>query len=1141
MSMIVVLVYLSGADQGWLLICLAGASHANAQPPKQAAIDGGDNPFGLPFWFNSPEHHRCFSRTDFAPPSSGSVKRNSSALTMPMARVDLQEMKAVTEISKVGTLEDTCELGMGVCQSPCKLDFGTIYNSQVNDVKSSNVIVTVADSLSDDAVNDEDVIARELRGSSKVNIKLDQFGECSDPNEILDSVNVEASKQDSSCSPKWHAEFENQTTESDDHEKLEAANEEVNEQDLKYSPILNTVVDGQAKESDRENEKLDAVNWAFNEHGLSGSPKSNTEVENQVVESEDEDEKLDATNGEVGEKEDLSGSPKSSTEVEDEAAESNNHAEKLDAVTGDVSEQDSSGSLESDIEGEGQVAGFTDQDKNLDAANGKASEHLNTEDFPPLVKSSSLEDGHGFHISSVNLDRKTRSWMEVVTLPPACVDLKVKSRVNKPSAVSSSRKINGNVSTPCEEEVPNTFDVKNDFASSTEDAEDVTDLVVDAGSGKEKSYLEESEGTGNCNSLQISIGSLESSSADVISYEEANVKAVPKPFNFLIRIPRMDDRTLQEQISLAQKEVDDKTKLRDAIQFEILEERANSHIHRAAYESAKDEVRSAKRLVSSKRTEIDSLLTVISKAKNALSVEDINVQIHKMEHAIQHETLSLKEEKQFIREMKQLKQLREQLPANLGSQDEIKQALEQRHEAEVRLKILRKELDILKGNVIRAEAAALEAEKKCDVEHKKVKELQTKSRAANDVRQAAYVQLLNLRKKLKAKNDYFFQYKDAAAAANRYAFNRNKKALHDLCTNQVEKYMELWNTSDKFRQDYVKFNEKSTVRRFGTLDGRSLGPQEKPHLLPSYSHEIVGKMISTPAKANLVSQVPTPELKQKTTVRNVASDDKFPKETTEKGYQMNKKATEHAGNKQLIIQEEPKKLREEAVLSEKAKEILRREESEAKMKEQRRVEEIAKAEEAREKKKRQAEKVQMRAEFKALKEAEEKEKKRLRRLEKKERKRAKKNDAPDDIDNCEATANSEVGLESRKETGNKEETSVVAKKIQAPVIPPPLRNRNKKMYRQWMWTFLVVIAVYILFCLGNSDVFTRITADWQILHYPLRREFSGGPYSTELREAEVGLIGGAWRVGRRREIGGWRFGSQRSGAAESSGSSIIRA
>lgn len=58
-----------------------------------------------------------------------------------------------------------------------------------------------------------------------------------------------------------------------------------------------------------------------------------------------------------------------------------------------------------------------------------------------------------------------------------------------------------------------------------------------------------------------------------------------------------------------------------------------------------------------------------------------------MEHMIQHETLPLKEEKQLIREIKQLKQLREQLSSNMGSQDEIKQAIEQRGEVEERLKV----------------------------------------------------------------------------------------------------------------------------------------------------------------------------------------------------------------------------------------------------------------------------------------------------------------------------------------------------------------------------------------------------------------------------------------------------------------------
>lgn len=54
---------------------------------------------------------------------------------------------------------------------------------------------------------------------------------------------------------------------------------------------------------------------------------------------------------------------------------------------------------------------------------------------------------------------------------------------------------------------------------------------------------------------------------------------------------------------------------------------------------------------------------------------------------IQHETLTLKEEKQLIHEIKQVKQHRDKLSHSIGSQDEIQQALDQREEAEERLKV----------------------------------------------------------------------------------------------------------------------------------------------------------------------------------------------------------------------------------------------------------------------------------------------------------------------------------------------------------------------------------------------------------------------------------------------------------------------
>lgn len=58
-----------------------------------------------------------------------------------------------------------------------------------------------------------------------------------------------------------------------------------------------------------------------------------------------------------------------------------------------------------------------------------------------------------------------------------------------------------------------------------------------------------------------------------------------------------------------------------------------------------------------------------------------------MEHMIQHETLPLREEKHLIREIKQSKQLREQLSLSIGKQDEIQQALDQKYKIEEQLKV----------------------------------------------------------------------------------------------------------------------------------------------------------------------------------------------------------------------------------------------------------------------------------------------------------------------------------------------------------------------------------------------------------------------------------------------------------------------
>ncbi|KAL8514466.1 hypothetical protein ACS0TY_013542 [Phlomoides rotata] len=649
------------------------------------------------------------------------------------------------------------------------------------------------------------------------------------------------------------------------------------------------------------------------------------------------------------------------------------------------------------------------------------------------------------------------------------------------------------VAVSCRTEVSDSFNVNKEAANvmldveGTEDIRDRLDGTTD--SGNENLFVQENKNTGNSQCNKIYVASAGGSSVHTSDGKEQSPKIKTKPFNFLIRVPRFNDENLREQIRVAKIHVDEKTKLRDAVQIQIQEKRANSQIHGIDYEYAKSEARSVRKLVRSKRMEIDSLQSVINKAKNALSIEDIDSQIYNMEHMIQHETLPLKEEKQLIREIKQLKQLREQLSSNMGSKDEIKQAIEQRGEVEERLKILRKELDILKNRVLKAEATATEAEKKYDDENKKVKEFQAQFRAADDVRQAAYAQWQNLRKELSKKSEYFFKYKDDAAVASNYAYSRDTEALYLLCMNQVDNFMELWNTNDEFRREYAKFNTRSTVRRFGTLDGRALGPDEVPPHLPSYADERERRMASTSVKVDLASRIPSPEVKQETPNENTTFDNKVTKKATESNYQ--KVTKEPAISVQangldthfVEVYKEPIRSKDE-IESLRREEEKRREEAEAKLKEQRRVEALAKANEARERKKRQAEKLQMRADLKTQKEAEQREKEREKRLRKKERKKGAVTDGNDTKSiNCESGPSSESAAESSKdievvnETVSKKQPQKpwwLGKQSKAKSIPPPLRNRNKKKLQQWMWVGVTSVMILVLFWLGNIGVFSNV-------------------------------------------------------------------
>ncbi|KAK8706034.1 hypothetical protein V6N13_049615 [Hibiscus sabdariffa] len=548
------------------------------------------------------------------------------------------------------------------------------------------------------------------------------------------------------------------------------------------------------------------------------------------------------------------------------------------------------------------------------------------------------------------------------------------------------------------------------------------------------------------------------------------------PFYFLIRVPRYDDENLKEKIRLAQIRVDEKTQSRDAIRTEIQKMKAICKKYSDNVEASISQERAIRDLHRSKRQEIDSM-------QSMMNIEDIDAKIRNMEHMIQHETMPLKDEKQYIHQIKQYKQTRERISSTMGKHDEVQQGSDQKDQIKERMKSLKNEADQLKVNLLKAEAVTKAAKKGYNDEVEKLNKLQSQFKAADDIRQEAYSQLSSLKKQS------YEKYRDDAKAADDLALKGDKEALQNLCVNQVEKVMDLWNNNDEFRKEYIRCNARSTLRRLRTFDGRALGPDEEPPVIPQVVNERVAKdhtvfhstleeqtrEKTVPAKAETApAKVETAKDKPVAKPVEQKNQTSKPEKSVKPVPPASGSTTASSGDKiEEAEKEKPKITKEEEERLRKAEE-LRKEQEAAKLREQRRLEEIAKAKEALERKRRNAEKAQARAALRAQKEAEEKEKEREKRAKKKERRKgaaAVSGDASVTVE-TESAPTSDTPAETPQDSQSREKAVTVAKRSQKPSqftkqskaksIPPPLRNRGKRKMQPWMWVLLTSLTSPVL-------------------------------------------------------------------------------
>ncbi|KAA3453042.1 proton pump-interactor 1-like [Gossypium australe] len=431
-------------------------------------------------------------------------------------------------------------------------------------------------------------------------------------------------------------------------------------------------------------------------------------------------------------------------------------------------------------------------------------------------------------------------------------------------------------------------------------------------------------------------------------------------FHF-IRYRFYEDPAIKAKLDQADKEIQKWNKARFKLTDELKAKRAERSEMLSQVRALNVDFEQFKTILDEKKRAIEPLQQALGKLRNnkdvdnrlslCASEEELDFIIHSLQYRIQHESISLSEEKRILKEIKHLEGTREKVIANAAMRSKIQDSLGQKEDIQDQVKLMGVDL-----NGVRKEQHAVWSKKKqikdkLDETETKIESSQNELKAVTLKRDKAFENIQELRKQSDQGNSHFYESRTIVHNAKLLAAQKDIKALEEFSTAEVEKFMVLWNGNKAFRDDYEKRILPSLDSRLLSRDGRIRNPDEKPLVAPEKSVDSETETILRPG------------------VRQ-------PKEEAKSGPQPDAKLAKKAPKDAETIAMELNSLSDISVVAE---EILvsgklqkNKEVDAAKLKELKREEEIAKAKQAMERKKKLAEKAAAKAARRAQMEAEKK-------------------------------------------------------------------------------------------------------------------------------------------------------------------------
>ncbi|KAI3844439.1 hypothetical protein MKX03_037764 [Papaver bracteatum] len=524
------------------------------------------------------------------------------------------------------------------------------------------------------------------------------------------------------------------------------------------------------------------------------------------------------------------------------------------------------------------------------------------------------------------------------------------------------------------------------------------------------------------------------------------------------RVRPLDDPKLKVKLDQAEKELRRKNDAR----FQILEAIKAKRTERGnVFSQLKpllDENQKYRTILDEKRNEMKPLHEALGQFRTnrergtglCSSEQELNDAIRKLNYQIQHESNTLAEEKKILKEIKVLEGSRDKVIANAVMTAKIQDSLGPKDAIQDQVKLIGGDLDGVKKErqAITAKIKILSDELKAiDAD---ISKLQEELDALSQSRDKQFEHIRELRNQREGGNSAFYQNRSLLNNARGFAANKDITALEDLCNTEVEKFMSQWSSSKAFRDDYEKRILASLDSRQLSKDGRIRNPDEKP--LVSEPPAAVEREVLKPVVKRPKEETKTHPQQDKTPVTKVQKEE------------LNKSTAPVISTKIEDLEEEifsvgkPQKDPVKAI-------------DQAKLKEIKREEEIAKAKSALERKKKLAEKAAAKAAIRAKKEAEKKLKDREKKLKK------KIGVTPDSEEQSEAenlesveSENAKVSVEAPIQTKTKEqkENSVRPRNRArgGQDSLPKVILKRKKATPYWTWASPAALVTLVLLVLG---------------------------------------------------------------------------